>query len=179
MESDEQLFMQVRAGNIAAFDALYARYEHGLFGFLVATLRDRAEAEDALHDTLLRALKAKTPQLEAGGFRAWLFRIARNDALNRCRSRGRSVAAQSALPPPERDPTAEEHLVRHELLVALESAVDRLPPPLGELYRLRVSGLSYEEMAVVVEAPLGTVKSRMHEMVKLLREEVKPWTAHE
>jgi len=179
METDEQLFTQVRAGNIAAFDSLYARYEHGLFGFLVATLRDRAEAEDALHDTFLRALKAKAPQLEAGGFRAWLFRIARNDALNRCRSRIRGATAQSALPVPEAGPTAEEHLVHHELLVALEGAVDRLPAPLGELYRLRVSGLSYEEMAIVVEVPLGTVKSRMHEMVKLLREEVKPWTAHE
>ena len=185
MQSDEQLHTRVRDGDLAAFDELYARYESRLFGFLLSTLRDRPEAEDALHDVFMRALKTPLSQLSGagrlseGGFRAWLFRIARNDTLNRRRSRGRYAAATAALPPPDREPTAEDSLVRHELQVALAHAVARLPPPLAELYRLRTSGLSYEEMATVVEAPLGTVKSRMHEMVKLLREDVKPWTAHD
>jgi RNA polymerase sigma factor (sigma-70 family) len=178
MESDEQLHSRIRQGDLAAFDELYARYESSLFGFLVSSLRNRAEAEDALHDVFLRALKTPLPRLSGGGFRAWLFRIARNDALNRHRSRGRGANATANLLPPPAEPTAEDKLVDRELLAALAQAVARLPAPLAEVYRLRTSGLSYEEMAVVLDAPLGTVKSRMHEMVKLLREDVKPWTAH-
>jgi DNA-directed RNA polymerase specialized sigma24 family protein len=50
---------------------------------------------------------------------------------------------------------------------------------LAEVYRLRVSGLSYEEMAQVLEVPLGTLKSRMHDMVRRLQEEMEKWTASE
>ena len=74
---------------------------------------------------------------------------------------------------------ADAAIERRELEVALEDAVGRLPLPLGELYHLRSSGLSYEQIASVVEAPLGTVKSRMHQMVNVLREELKPWIAPE
>jgi RNA polymerase sigma-70 factor, ECF subfamily len=178
MQTDEQLHGRIRDGDLGAFDQLYARYESSLFGFLVSSLRNRTEAEDALHDVFLRALKTPPSRLEGGGFRAWLFRIARNDALNRRRSWGRGAVATAKLMAPPAEPSAEEMLVDHELRAALEHAVARLPLALAEVYRLRTSGLSYEEMAVVLDAPLGTVKSRMHEMVKLLREDVKPWTAH-
>jgi RNA polymerase sigma-70 factor (ECF subfamily) len=74
-------------------------------------------------------------------------------------------------------PTAHDHLEAREVAVALDGAVARLPPALAEVYRLRTSGLSYEEIADVLETPLGTVKSRMHEMVRHLREDMAPWTA--
>jgi len=74
---------------------------------------------------------------------------------------------------------ADGALERRQLDAALAAAVARLPPALGELYHLRTSGLSYEEIAGVVDAPLGTVKSRMHQMVHALREELLPWTAPE
>jgi RNA polymerase sigma-70 factor (ECF subfamily) len=56
-------------------------------------------------------------------------------------------------------------------LAGLEEAVRRLPEPMGALYRLRAGGLSYEEVAVVLGVPLGTVKSRMHELLSRLRKE--------
>jgi RNA polymerase sigma-70 factor (ECF subfamily) len=179
MESDEHLHARIREGDLAAFDTLYARYEGPLFGFLVATLRDRPEAEDALHDVFLRALETPPAHLSGGGFRAWLFRVAKNHTLNRWRSRSRGAAATKNLEAAPRPATARDQLVRRVLHVALEGAVERLPETLAEVYRLRSSGLSYEEMAEVLETPLGTVKSRMHEMVKLLREDVEPWTAGE
>ena len=77
------------------------------------------------------------------------------------------------------DSRADAAIEKRQLEVALEEAVSRLPLPLGELYHLRSSGLSYEQIAGVVEAPLGTVKSRMHQMVNVLREELKPWIAPE
>ena len=85
---------------------------------------------------------------------------------------GQARASATSRPPP---PTsASPH---GELLRALDGAVARLPSPLSEVYHLRSSGLSYEEMAIVLGIPLGTLKSRMNQMVNVLREELKPWTA--
>ena len=70
-----------------------------------------------------------------------------------------------------------EEIFHDAFLAALSEAVRRLPPALGELYHLRTNGLSYEQIARVVEVPLGTVKSRMHQLVNLLREELEPWIA--
>jgi RNA polymerase sigma-70 factor (ECF subfamily) len=177
MDSDERLYRRVRAGDLRAFDELYARYESQLFGFLRATLGSREDAEDALHEAFLNTLKSRDVDLDSGGFRMWLFRIARNVALNRRRSRARGAKATARLPEAEPTPTAHDRLEALELRAALDAAVSSLPPTLADVYRLRTSGLSYEEMAEVLQAPLGTVKSRMHEMVKHLRERVGPWTA--
>jgi RNA polymerase sigma-70 factor, ECF subfamily len=177
MDSDEQLYRRVRDGDLRAFDQLYARYESRLYGFLRATLGNREDAEDALHEAFLNTLKSRDVGLDHGGFRMWLFRIARNVALNRRRSSARSAKAKASLPEQEPQETAHDHLEARELATALGEAVLCLPPALAEVYRLRTSGLSYEEMADVLETPLGTVKSRMHEMVKHLKEKVGPWTA--
>lgn len=176
MESDEALYQRVRDGDMAAFDRLYQRYEVQLFGFLSRTLRNREDAEDVFHDAFLNALESPEVRFEQGSFRSWLFRIARNLCHNRRRSVERGARATSAIPEPTEIQNAEGALVRRELFEALDGAVARLPPALSELYHLRSSGLSYEEMAEVLSIPLGTLKSRMHQMVSLLREEVKPWT---
>jgi RNA polymerase sigma-70 factor, ECF subfamily len=177
MDSDEQLYRRVRAGDLGAFDELYARYDARLFGFLRGLLGNREDAEDALHEAFLNTLKSRDVDLDSGGFRTWLFRIARNVAHNRRRSHARGAKAKASIPETEPAPTAQDRLEARELKAALDDAVQELPPALADVYRLRTSGLSYEEMADVLQAPLGTVKSRMHEMVKQLRERVGPWTA--
>lgn len=178
MEPDEKLLARVRAGDMEAFDALYERYETRLFAYLRALLLDRRDAEEVMHDAFMAALRDDTEILDDGGFRAWLYRIARNHALNRLRGTERHARHLSALAEVETDrtaPSAERALESRQLEAALTSAVTRLPAPLGELFHLRSSGLSYEQIADVVEVPLGTVKSRMHQMVHALREELKPW----
>jgi RNA polymerase sigma-70 factor (ECF subfamily) len=177
MESDEELYRRTRAGDMTAFDALYERYEVPLFGFLLGQLRSTADAEEALCEAFMKALQSPEPTLAAGGFRAWLYRIARNHALNLLRSRKRGERAIASLLEPPPTGAADEALEDHQRQVALEGAVGRLPPSLSELYRLRTSGLSYQEMAAVLEIPLGTLKSRMHLMVTQLREELRAWTA--
>ncbi len=181
MDSDETLFLRIRSGDIAAFDVLYERYEARLFAYLRAVTGDRRDAEEVLHDAFLSTLKAEKVAFEEGGFRAWLFRVARNLAFNRRRSSKRheraTLAAGSSEPPPSG--AADSEMEAREVEAALESAVRRLPAPLGELFHLRTSGLSYEQIATVVDVPLGTVKSRMHQMVHVLREELKPWIAPE
>ena len=177
MVSDEALYERLVGGEMAAFDQLYERYERPLFGFVLKHVRDRAEAEDLLHEAFMGVLKGRREK--DGSFRAWLFQVARNLCLNRARSSGRAnhamqVVARDGEPVVE---SASGAFERHQAVAALLRAVDVLPAQLAELYHLRVAGLSYEEMAGVVQAPVGTVKSRMHEMVDRLREEMKPWTA--
>jgi RNA polymerase sigma-70 factor (ECF subfamily) len=177
MDSDEALYTRVRRGDMRAFDELYERYATRLYGFLHSILRSRADAEDVFHEAFLRALEAEAERMQPGGFRAWLYRIARNRALNVLRGEQRGARAVAALPAPEGDRPADDRLAGHEADVALAGAVSRLPPALSEVFHLRSSGLSYEEMAEVLEIPLGTIKSRMNQMVTVLREEMKPWTA--
>ncbi len=177
MEPDEALYRRIRRGELGAFDVLYARYEKRLFGFLLGLLRDRAEAEDLFHEAFLSALEASEAELAGeGAFCAWLFRIARNRALNRIRSRERGQRAVASLPEAEPITRVDDVLGERQMLAALDEAVARLPPTLSELYHLRSSGLRYEEIATVLETPLGTIKSRMHMLVAQLREELKPWT---
>jgi RNA polymerase sigma-70 factor, ECF subfamily len=178
MDSDEALYARVKRGDLPAFDELYARYASRLFGFLRPQLPTRADAEDVFHESLLATLESPEVAFDRGSFRTWLYRIARNRVINRLRSYARSETALCRLVPLEEAPaTADERVAQGQLLRALDGAVARLPSPLSDIYHLRSSGLSYEEMALVLGIPLGTLKSRMNQMVHVLREELKPWIA--
>jgi len=179
MDSDEALYARVKRGDMVAFDDLYARYAPRLFGFLRPQLATRADAEDVFHESLLATLESDEVAFDRGSFRTWLYRIARNLVLNRARSQNRGTIAMAKLAPvvDEAPPAADERANQGEMLRALDGAVARLPSSLSEVYHLRSSGLSYEEIAVVLGIPLGTLKSRMNTMVNVLREELKPWTA--
>lgn len=179
MESDERLYERLRGGELDAFDALYARYERRLFAFVRGFLDDAHEAEDVFHEAFLGVLRGRAADFSRGSFRSWLYQVARNACLNRLRSRARGERAQrdSAEAAPPEAARADEKLERAEAAAALGDAVARLPQSLTEVYRLRASGLSYEEMSRVLDVPLGTVKSRMHELIAQLRKELRPWTA--
>lgn len=175
MDSDEALFERLAAGDMRAFDCLYERFERPLFGFIRAELHgDAAEAEDVLHEAFMAVIRERARRAEVRSFRAWIYEVARHLCLNRARSRKRAanmldvVASERASPVPP----AEALLEMRETAGALTAAVSKLPDTLGEVYRLRAAGLSLDEVARVLSVPIGTVKSRMHEMVKRLREEM-------
>jgi RNA polymerase sigma-70 factor (ECF subfamily) len=177
--SDEALYARVKQGDMRAFDELYARHAARLFGFLRAQLPTTADAEDVMHEAILAALESDEVAFDRGSFRTWLYRIARNRVLNRARSHGRGRGAMALIQAggEEAPPPADDRIARAELRRALDGAVSRLPEALSEVYHLRSSGLSYEEMATVLGIPLGTIKSRMNQMVDVLRKELSPWTA--
>jgi RNA polymerase sigma-70 factor (ECF subfamily) len=176
MDSDEALFERLIAGDMRAFDRLYDRFERPLFGFLRARLGDAGEAEDVLHEAFMAVLRERERRGEVRSLRAWLYQVANNLCLNRARARkraGRAVQeAGQALAAGSAPILAEHALESHQRAQLLHRAVARLPQPLAQVYRLRASGMSYEEVSEALGVPVGTVKSRMHEMVKRLREEM-------
>lgn len=173
MESDEALFERLVGGDLAAFDRLYARYERPLHGFLRALLADAADAEDALHETFLAVLRERGAPGEVRSFKAWIYGVARNLARNRVRSRKRGERAlDRAAEGDAVSAAAEQGLLERERARALAQAVGALPPALAEVYRLRAAGLSYEDVATTLAIPVGTVKSRMNDLVRRLREEM-------
>lgn len=176
MASDEALFERLLQGDIGAFDELYERHERHLFGFILRHVGDRYEAEDVLHEAFMAVLRERDRGRSATSFRAWLFQVARNLCLNRQRTRRRAARAfeSVARAPSEPAEHPERALVEHQAAESLERAISRLPTALAELYQLRAGGMSYDELAEVLAIPVGTVKSRMHRMVSLLREEMLP-----
>jgi RNA polymerase sigma-70 factor (ECF subfamily) len=177
MLSDEALYRNLVTGDVTAFDELYRRYERCLFGFVLRQLGDRAEAEDIFHEAFMAVLRERRSSRELQSFKAWIFEVARNLCLNRVRSRKRAARAfETETRTPASQPHPESIVSARQGPAALQRAVEKLPEPLAQLYDLRTSGLSYDEIASVLDVPLGTVKSRMHEMVNRLREEMTPWT---
>lgn len=175
MLSDEALYERLLGGELSAFDQLYERYERPLFGFIRKHLADAHEAEDVLHETFLALLREREQQRSARSFKAWTYQVARHLCLNRLRSRkraARAIATLARTPAPPAADQPERALLQREAAEALHRAVARLPGPLGELYALRAGGLSYAELADVLGVPLGTVKSRMHQLVSRLRQEM-------
>jgi RNA polymerase sigma-70 factor (ECF subfamily) len=170
---DEELYAMVRVGNVRAFDQLYARYERRLFGFVLRLLNDRALAEEVFHDVMMSMLQGGEASFKEARFRAWLFRVARNACANRMRSKSRGEGALSRVAlGDEVAASPEQRLVEEERAFALASAVRKLPEALADVFHLRTSGLSYGEIADVLEVPLGTVKSRMNALVQQLQGEV-------
>lgn len=178
MVSDEALYARLVDGDESAFDELYRRYEGCLFGFLVRQLGDRADAEDVFHEAFMSVLRERRAQGKIQSFKAWIFQVARNLCHNRARSRSRALRAVSVEASTQGEQvTPHSALEDREAPRALDRAAARLPEALRSLYDLRAAGLSYDEIAATLTVPVGTVKSRMHELVRRLRQEMEPWIA--
>jgi len=151
---------------IEQIEALYKTHGPAILGYLRWVIGDAEAAEDLLQDTFAEALRGWERVLEAASPRAWLFGIARNLAMNAIRRRKFSVPLRADLPADGADPDAR--------LEEMREAIERLPFELQEPLALRLrEGLSYKEVAAVLEIPVGTVRSRLHRAVGELRRIIK------
>jgi RNA polymerase sigma-70 factor (ECF subfamily) len=173
MLSDEALHERLLQGDLAAFDTLYARHARPLHGFIRRHLSDAHEAEDVLHDAFLALLRDPSATRAVVGLRPWLYQVARNLCLNRLRSRRRGARALESAPEPSGPEEPGRALDARETGERLRDAVAKLPEAQAQLYTLRAQGLSYEELAGILGVPLGTVKSRVHDLVTRLRKELE------
>ena len=184
MERDEDLYLKVKAGDLGAFDVLYERYRTGLFSFIYSYLKNREESEEIFHETFLNVLKSPEVHFEKGSFKGWMYLIARNSALNRIRSRMREEKAreekareEKAFSDPSEEPVQgnmETEIFKRDLTQKLRVAADKMPGHLLEVYRLWLTGLKHREIAQSLQIPVGTVKSRFHNLVEYLKMELNP-----
>ena len=152
---------------IMQIEAMYQSHGPALLRYLQRTFGSCASAEDLLHETFLRLL-ARDDQCQAAvSPRAFLFGIARHVGLTAVRraklTRMQVVREIEAKGPVSHDAALEE----------MQAAIERLPEQIRETlgFRLR-DELSYEEIAAVLEIPVGTVRSRLHSAMRLLRDEL-------
>jgi len=171
--SDESLAVEARKGSQEAFRELVERYERPVFGLVVRIVRRAETAEDVAQETFLKAYRALARFDPDRKFSSWLFKIAHNTALDSLRREGHEPLSLDApigegeeAPEPPADPAAEDPFERtagRDLGRALEAAVRELRPEYREILLLRfVEELSYEEIAEVLDLPMGTVKIHIY-----------------
>ena len=175
-QSDEQLMLRVGARSDAAFDELYRRYVRRLQGFFFRQLGgDEDAAADATHDAFLRLFEARDRYVEGRDFATWLFTIAYNLCRNRYRRNAYEadyLATLDAEPVTTED--IEVEMDRETLQRALASVLEKLPAPLRLLFSLRYEEeLTVPQIAAILEIPMGTVKSRLHKTMQLIRQQLK------
>ena len=169
---DRELVHAARAGDTKAFDELFYRYRDGIYRLSYAITKDPSAAEEIVVDTFARAHRALERLEPDSSLRPWLYRVAINLSYNRQPRKGVSFSsldegAQDLAAETESPTEAAERAERQRVVLA---CIDTL----GEKHRLVVvlhylNGLNLAEIAAIVDAPVGTVKSRLHYALRRLR----------
>jgi RNA polymerase sigma-70 factor, ECF subfamily len=159
------LVVRCQAGDEAAFAELVERYSARVRYFLRKLLGSADRVDDALQDVWLDVYRGLPSLAAAGAFRAWLYRIARDRAFGKLRrSRVELPLVGDEVASEAEEPFTAEDAER------IHAALDQLPAEQREVLVLRfVEDMSYEEMARVVNCPVGTIRSRIHYAKQALR----------
>lgn len=178
LQSDEQLMQRASRGSNRAFEELYNRYARRLQGFFVRRLGNDADlAADFMHDTFLRLYAARETYSEGRNFRAWLYTI----AYNLCRNHHRN---QLAIVSDEGIDVTDEASIEVELDKknfhdALKEVLRQLPEPYAMLFSLHYEEeLTIPQIAQITELPEGTVKSRLHKTMNIIKQNLKQYEHH-
>ncbi len=175
--SDQEVVLEARAGREAAYRELVRRYERPIFSLIYRMVRNREQAEDLSQETFVKALNAIESYRPEFKFSSWIFKIANNVAIDHLRRRELDTLSldgsphaltpeavqASALQLGDRQETALEELEARELGGEIERAIGLLRPEYRACILLRhVEGRAYEEIATILDLPLGTVKTYIH-----------------
>ena len=182
---DIELVRRTQQGDQAAFGLLVEKYQHRLAKLVSRYLYDSAEVEDVCQEALIKAYRAIGNFRGESAFYTWLYRIAVNTAKNYLISQGRrppktdidaedavQIEAGAAM---RETGTPEANALTKELAETVTRAVEQLPEDLKMAITLReIEGLSYEEIAEVMDCPIGTVRSRIFRARDAIDRELKP-----
>lgn len=183
--SDEALLSSSLEGNLVAFDLLVDRYYERLYGYLIRFLKDSDTAEDLLQETFLRVWRKRAEFKNIASFSTWIYTIAGNLARSEWRRRKRWRMLR--IGPSRNDEEAAIELpdagIGPDLIVEnrvaieeLTKEVHKLPDRYREVVILRdIQGMTYEEIAGIVQVPVGTVKSRLNRGRLILQEKLGKW----
>ena len=174
-QTDEQLMLRAARGSDRAFEELYNRHARRLQGFFVRRLGDDADlAADFMHDTFLRLYAAREKYHEGSSFRAWLYTIAYNLCKNHRRNLLDIVRDDRKDLPAEAD--IEVELDENILQDALRESLKSLPEPYAMLFSLHYEEeLSIPQIAQITDLPEGTVKSRLHKTMNIIKQQLKQY----
>lgn len=183
---DQELIAECLRGQSHAFGELVARYQNRLYNTLKNVLGSAEEAQDACQDTFLTAYQKLHTFGGRSAFYSWLFRIAFNTAISRTRKRRRVAVSIDAAheqtgtePIDMRDDLRPgQSLETAERQTAVRAALAELSEEFRTVLVLKeMEGLKYEEIAEIVDCPIGTVRSRIHRAREELRERLSAWMA--
>jgi RNA polymerase sigma-70 factor (ECF subfamily) len=182
---DQELVERVQRGDKKAFDILVLKYQHKIVKLISRYIRDEAETLDVAQEAFIKAYRALPRFRGDSAFYTWLYRIAINTAKNFLVSQGRR--------PPESDIDAEEAeqyagatalreigspehiLLKDEIEDVVYKAIEQLPEDLRTAITLReMEGLSYEEIALAMDCPVGTVRSRIFRAREAIDKKLSP-----
>lgn len=184
-EQDLALVKRVQAGENAAFDLLVRKYQHRIGAVVYRFVPDHAEVQDIVQEAFIRAYRAMAGFRGDAQFYTWLYRIAVNTAKNHLAAAKRrpptaDVAAEDAEHHAgagrlhDHD-TPEHQLLREEIEQTVTDTVAGLPEELRQAITLReVDGMSYEEIAQLMQCPIGTVRSRIFRAREAIDARLRP-----
>ncbi|GEK72348.1 MULTISPECIES: RNA polymerase sigma factor RpoE [Halomonas] len=187
-ETDQQLVERAQKGDTRAFDLLVKKYQHKIIGLIGRYVHDHAEVQDVAQEAFIKAYRALGKFRAESAFYTWMYRIAINTAKNHLVSKGRR--------PPGSDmdivdaevvdhsgrladiETPEAAMARDELQTAVFEAIEALPDDLRTAITLReLDGLSYEDIANIMDCPVGTVRSRIFRAREAVDQHIRPLVA--
>lgn len=171
-----QWLSAVAAGNKQAFSALYQSFLPRLYGYLRLQIGNESDVQDLLQDTFVTVWRSASRYSGRATVATWIFGIARHKLLDWLRAKQKSGGRERSIA--DGDETLE--LVQEDFSDALVSeldmatALDALPPHYAELvYLVFQEAISYKDIALLLDIPEGTVKSRMHQAKGLLRQQLR------
>jgi RNA polymerase sigma-70 factor, ECF subfamily len=183
---EAELVTELQAGSETAFDWLVTHYHGPVYNLILGMLGDTADAADAAQEVFLKAFKGIRHFRQGSSLKTWLYRIAIREALNHRRWFKRHLQKNVSI---DADPeegfaqidvedlsaTPFDQLATQEIQVAVQGALQQVPEVFRSAVILRdLEGLSYEEVAEVLEVSVGTVKSRILRGRRALKEILEP-----
>lgn len=185
-EIDQQLVERVQRGDKQAFGLLVSKYQRKLARLLSRMIRDPAEVEDVTQEAFIKAYRALPSFRGESAFYTWLYRIGINTAKNYLVSQGRRAPTTTPTELEDAETmedgdalrdieTPERLMMTRQIGETVNAAMDALPEELRTAIVLReIEGLSYDEIASVMDCPIGTVRSRIFRAREAIAERLRP-----
>ncbi len=183
--ADQALVERVQNGDSRAFDLLVQKYQVRIAKLIARFVRNPADVQDVAQEAFIKAYRALPNFRGDSAFYTWLYRIAINTAKNHLVAAGRKnpaytvdvqeVEKYDASQWLKEYATPERELLAAEIQLTVNSALESLPSDLREAISLReIEGLSYEDIAQVMDCPIGTVRSRIFRAREAIDEKLQP-----
>ena len=185
-EIDQQLVERVQRGDKRAFELLVEKYQRKLARLLSRLIRDPGEVEDVTQEAFIKAYRALPSFRGDSAFYTWLYRIGINTAKNYLVAMGRRAPTSTDVEAEEAEGqeggellrdinTPESLLLTKEIGNTVNAAIEALPEELRSAIQLReLEGMSYEEIAKLMDCTIGTVRSRIFRAREAIAERLKP-----